>query len=80
NSSSPSTNSSSTPTTTTIQTNKQITIQDIDTNKYEEILAKEPDLTRQPEKSALKKSHGVKRRVIPVFRENQRPSPRPSPK
>ncbi|CAF1436709.1 unnamed protein product [Rotaria magnacalcarata] len=80
NSSSPSTNSSSTPTTTTIQTNKQITIQDIDTNKYEEIPAKEPDLTRQPEKSALKKSHGVKRRVIPVFRENQRPSPRPSPK
>ncbi|CAF4895460.1 unnamed protein product, partial [Rotaria sp. Silwood2] len=29
---------------------------------------------------ALKKSSGVKRRVIPVFRENQRPSPRPSPK
>jgi phosphatase and actin regulator 3 len=80
NSSSPSTNSSSTPTTTTYQTNKQITIQDIDTNKYEEILAKEPDLTRQPEKSALKKANGVKRRVIPVFRENQRPSPRPSPK
>ncbi|CAF0802283.1 unnamed protein product [Rotaria sp. Silwood1] len=80
NSSSPSTNSSSTPTTTVIQTNKQITVQDIDTTKYEEIPAKEPDFTRQPEKSALKKSHGVKRRVIPVFRENQRPSPRPSPK
>ena len=75
-SSSPSTNSSS----TVIQTNKQITIQDIDTNKYEEIPAKEPDFTRQPEKSALKKSNGVKRRVIPVYRENQRPSPRPSPK
>ena len=70
----------STPTTTTIQTNKQITIQDIDTNKYEEIPAKEPDLNRQPEKSALKKANGLKRRVIPVFRENQRPSPRPSPK
>jgi hypothetical protein len=80
NSSSPSTNSSSTPTTTVIQTNKQTTIQDIDTNKYEEIPAKEPDYTRQPEKSALKKGNGVKRRVIPVFRENQRPSPRPSPK
>ncbi|CAF0802690.1 unnamed protein product [Rotaria sordida] len=81
NSSSPSTNSSSTPpTTTVIQTNKQITVQDIDTTKYEEIPAKEPDLTRQPEKSALKKPNGVKRRVIPVFRENQRPSPRPSPK
>ncbi|CAF2511700.1 unnamed protein product [Rotaria sp. Silwood2] len=80
NSSSPSTNSSSTPPTTVIQTNKQITIQDIDTTKYEEIPAKEPDFTRQPEKSALKKSSGVKRRVIPVFRENQRPSPRPSPK
>ena len=78
NSSSPSTNSSSTP--TVIQTNQQITIQDIDTNKYEEILAKEPDLTRQPEKSALKKPNGLKRRVIPVLRENQRPSPRPSPK
>jgi hypothetical protein len=76
-SSSPSTNSSS---TTVIQTNKQITIQDIDTTRYEEIPAKEPDLTRQPEKSALKKSNGVKRRVIPVLRENQRPSPRPSPK
>ena len=79
-SSSPSTNSSSTPTTTVIQTNKQITIQDIDTTKYEEIPAKEPDLTRRPEKSALKKSNAVKRRVIPVLRENQRPSPRPSPK
>ncbi len=79
-SSSPSTNSSSTPTTTVIHTNKQITIQDIDTTKYEEILAKEPDLTRQPEKSALKKARGVKRRVIPVLREHQRPSPRPSPK
>jgi phosphatase and actin regulator 3 len=77
-SSSPSTNSSSTP--KVIQTNKQITIQDIDTTKYEEIPAKEPDLTRQPEKSALKKANAVKRRVIPVFRENQRPSPRPSPK
>jgi phosphatase and actin regulator 4 len=73
-----STNSSST--TTIIQTNKQITIQDIDTTKYEEIPAKEPDLTRQPEKSALKKANAVKRRVIPVLRENQRPSPRPSPK
>ncbi|CAF5192875.1 unnamed protein product, partial [Rotaria magnacalcarata] len=41
---------------------------------------KEPDLSRQPEKSALKKPNGLKRRVIPVFRENQRPSPRPSPK
>ena len=79
-SSSPSTNSSSTPTTTIIHTNKQITIQDIDTNKYEEIPAKEPDLTRQPEKSALKRPNAIKRRVIPVFRENQRPSPRPSPK
>ena len=28
----------------------------------------------------MKKQTGVKRRVIPVFRENQRPSPRPSPK
>lgn len=74
------TNSSSATTTTVIQTNKQITIQDIDTTKYEEIPAKEPDLNRQPEKSALKKSHGLKRRVIPVLRENQRPSPRPSPK
>jgi phosphatase and actin regulator 3 len=79
-SSSPSTNSSSTPTTTVIQTNKQVIVQDIDTTRYEEIPAKEPDLTRQPEKSALKKSNGVKRRVIPVLRENQRPSPRPSPK
>lgn len=79
-SSPPTTNSSSTATTTVIQTNKQIIIQDIDTTKYEEIPAKEPDLTRQPEKSALKKSHGIKRRVIPVLRENQRPSPRPSPK
>ncbi|CAF2465426.1 unnamed protein product [Rotaria sp. Silwood2] len=76
-SSSPSTNSSSTP---IIQTTKQSIIQDIDTTKYEEIPAKEPDLSRQPEKSALKKPNGVKRRVIPVFRENQRPSPRPSPK
>ncbi len=76
-SSSPSTNSSSTP---TVQTTKQSIIQDIDTTKYEEILAKEPDLSRQPEKSALKKPNGVKRRVIPVLRENQRPSPRPSPK
>jgi hypothetical protein len=76
-SSSPSTNSSSTP---TIQTTKQSIIQDIDTTKYEEILAKEPDLSRQPEKSALKKPNGAKRRVIPVLRENQRPSPRPSPK
>ncbi|CAF0859287.1 unnamed protein product [Adineta steineri] len=77
-SSSPSTtNSSSTP---VIQTTKQSSIQDIDTTRYEEILAKEPDLSRQPEKSALKKPNGVKRRVIPVFRENQRPSPRPSPK
>jgi hypothetical protein len=76
-SSSPSTNSSSTP---TIQTTKQSIIQDIDTTKYEEIPAKEPDLSRQPEKSALKKPNGVKRRVIPVLRENQRPSPRPSPK
>ena len=75
---SPSTISTTTP--ATIQTNKQITIQDIDTNKYEEILAKEPDLNRIPEKSALKKANGLKRRVIPVFRENQRPSPRPSPK
>ena len=73
-----STNSSSTA--ATIQSNKQITVQDIDTNVYEEILAKEPDLNRRPEKSALKKSTGLKRRVIPVFRENQRPSPRPSPK
>jgi len=72
--------SSSTPPTTVFQTNKQITIQDIDTTKYEEIPAKEPDLNRQPEKSALKKANGLKRRVIPVFRENQRPSPRPSPK
>ena len=80
-STSPSTTTSSSATTTTvIQTNKQITIQDIDTTRYEEILAKEPDLTREPGKSALKKSHGVKRRVIPVLRENQRPSPRPSPK
>jgi hypothetical protein len=76
-SSSPSTNSSSTP---TVQTTKQSIIQDIDTTKYEEILAKEPDLSRQPEKSALKKPNGVKRRMIPVLRENQRPSPRPSPK
>jgi hypothetical protein len=76
-SSSPSTNSSS---PTVVQTNKQSSIQDIDTTKYEEILAKEPDLTRQPEKSALKKPNGVKRRVIPVLREHQRPSPRPSPK
>ena len=76
-SSSPSTNSSSTP---KIQTTKQSIIQDIDTTKYEEIPAKEPDLSRQPEKSALKKPNGVKRRVIPVLRENQRPSPRPSPK
>jgi len=76
-SSSPSTNSSSTP---IVQTTKQSIIQDIDTTKYEEILAKEPDLSRQPEKSALKKPNGVKRRVIPVLRENQRPSPRPSPK
>ncbi|CAF1104654.1 unnamed protein product [Rotaria sp. Silwood1] len=76
-SSSPSTNSSSTP---IIQTTKQSIIQDIDTTKYEEIPAKEPDLSRQPEKSALKKANAVKRRVIPVFRENQRPSPRPSPK
>ena len=75
-SSSPSTNSSSAAT----PTNKHIIIQEIDTNKYEEIPAKEPDLNRQPEKSALKKLTGVKRRVIPVFRENQRPSPRPSPK
>lgn len=75
-SSSPSTNSSSAAT----PTNKHIVIQEIDTNKYEEIPAKEPDLNRQPEKSALKKLTGVKRRVIPVFRENQRPSPRPSPK
>jgi len=59
---------------------KQSIIQDIDTTKYEEIPAKEPDLTRLPEKSALKKPNGVKRRVIPVLRENQRPSPRPSPK
>ncbi|CAF0974004.1 unnamed protein product [Adineta steineri] len=71
-------NSSSTP--TCIQTNKQITVQDIDTTRYEEIPAKEPDLTRRPEKSALKKPNGLKRRVIPVLRENQRPSPRPSPK
>jgi hypothetical protein len=77
-SSSPSTNSSSTATPTPM--NKHIVIQEIDTNKYEEIPAKEPDLTRQPEKSAMKKPTGVKRRVIPVFRENQRPSPRPSPK
>ncbi len=76
-SSSPSTNSSSTP---TVQTTKQSIIQDIDTTKYEEIPAKEPDLSRQPEKSALKKPNGVKRRMIPVLRENQRPSPRPSPK
>ncbi|CAF0926615.1 unnamed protein product [Rotaria sordida] len=76
-SSSSSTNSSSTP---IIQTTKQSIIQDIDTTKYEEIPAKEPDLSRQPEKSALKKPNGIKRRVIPVFRENQRPSPRPSPK
>lgn len=69
----PTSSPSSTPT-------KQSIIQDIDTTKYEEILAKEPDLTRQPEKSALKKGTGVKRRVIPVLRENQRPSPRPSPK
>ena len=75
-SSSPSTNSSSTP----VLTNQQVIIQDIDTTKYEEIPAKEPDLTRQPEKSALKKANGVKRRIIPVLRENQRPSPRPSPK
>ncbi|CAF5147358.1 unnamed protein product, partial [Rotaria magnacalcarata] len=75
-SSSPSTNSSS---TAIIQTAKQITVQDIDTTKYEEIPPKEPDLSRQPEKSALKKPNGLKRRVIPVFRENQRPSPRPSP-
>ncbi|UJR23101.1 hypothetical protein I4U23_026124 [Adineta vaga] len=76
-SSSPSTNSSS---TSTLQTTKQSIIQDIDTTRYEEILAKEPDLSRQPEKSALKKPNGVKRRVIPVLREHQRPSPRPSPK
>jgi len=76
-SSSPSTNSSSTP---IIHTTKQSIIQDIDTTKYEEILAKEPDLSREPGKSALKKPNGVKRRMIPVFRENQRPSPRPSPK
>ncbi|CAF0990671.1 unnamed protein product [Adineta ricciae] len=76
-SSSPSTNSSS---TSTVQTAKQSIIQDIDTTRYEEILAKEPDLSRQPEKSALKKPNGIKRRVIPVLRENQRPSPRPSPK
>jgi len=68
--------SSSSPPMTT----KQITIEEIDTNRYEEIPAKEPDLNRQPEKSALKKPNGVKRRVIPVLRENQRPSPRPSPK
>ena len=80
NSSSTITNTISTPATTIIQTNKQIIVQDIDTTKYEEIPAKEPDFTRQPEKSALKKSNGVKRRIIPVFRENQRPSPRPSPK
>ncbi|UJR25808.1 hypothetical protein I4U23_007158 [Adineta vaga] len=78
NTASPSTHSSSA--TTTIQTSKQIIVQDIDTTRYEEIPAKEPDLTRQPEKSALKKPNGVKRRVIPVLRENQRPSPRPSPK
>ncbi len=76
-SSSPSTNSSSTP---IIHATKQSIIQDIDTTKYEEILAKEPDLSREPGKSALKKPNGVKRRMIPVFRENQRPSPRPSPK
>ena len=76
-SSSPSTNSSS---TSTMQTTKQSIVQEIDTTKYEEIPAKEPDLSRQPEKSALKKGNGVKRRVIPVLRENQRPSPRPSPK
>ena len=76
-SSSPSTNSSS---TSTVQTTQQSIIQDIDTTKYEEIPAKEPDLSRLPEKSALKKANGVKRRVIPVLRENQRPSPRPSPK
>ena len=69
-----------TPTTTVIQTNKHITVQEIDTTKYEEIPAKEPDLSRQPEKSALKKANGIKRRVIPVLREEQRPSPRPSPK
>ena len=83
-SSSPSTTNSSsiatTTNTTVIQTNKHTTIEDIDTTRYEEIPAKEPDLNRQPEKSALKKSHGIKRRVIPVLRENQRPSPRPSPK
>ncbi|CAF1063154.1 unnamed protein product [Adineta ricciae] len=80
NTASPFANSSSTPAATVIQTSKQIIIQDIDTTKYEEIPAKEPDLTRQPEKSALKKPNGLKRRVIPVLRENQRPSPRPSPK
>lgn len=80
NTASPSVNSSSAPPATVIQTSKQIIIQDIDTTKYEEIPAKEPDLTRQPEKSALKKPNGLKRRVIPVLRENQRPSPRPSPK
>lgn len=76
-SSSPSTNSSS---TSAIPTAQQSIIQDIDTTKYEEIPAKEPDLSRLPEKSALKKPNAVKRRVIPVLRENQRPSPRPSPK
>lgn len=76
-SSSPSTNSSS---TSALPTTQQSIIQDIDTTKYEEIPAKEPDLSRLPEKSALKKPNGVKRRVIPVLRENQRPSPRPSPK
>ena len=68
--------SASPPPTTT----KQVTVEEIDTNRYEEIPAKEPDLNRQPEKSALKKANGIKRRVIPVLRENQRPSPRPSPK
>lgn len=62
------------------QQQQQSIIQDIDTTKYEEIPAKEPDLSRLPEKSALKKPNAVKRRVIPVLRENQRPSPRPSPK
>ena len=63
-----------------MQSVHQSVIQNIDTTKYEEIPPKEPDLSRQPEKSALKKPNGVKRRVIPVLREHQRPSPRPSPK